>query len=238
MISIILVEPKNSGNIGAIARIMKNFEFSELILVNPKVNHLSQTAKNRAKHAQEILKKAKVKKSDKKLDKILGGYDYLIGTTGKIGSDYNIPRSPITPEKLAEKLKDKKLLKKKIGLIFGRENKGLYNKEIQICDFVVHIPGNKKYPVFNLSHSIGIILYELFKKKPDKTTSSSSHIVYASKTEKDQLEKLLNKALNNLEFSTAEKKLTQKKVWKRLIGKSFLTKREAYALMGFFRKLI
>ena len=45
MISIVLVEPKNSGNVGAIARAMANFGFSKLILVNPKCNHLSQTAK-------------------------------------------------------------------------------------------------------------------------------------------------------------------------------------------------
>jgi len=62
MISIILVEPKNSGNVGAIARTMANFGFSKLILVNPKCNHLSQTARNRAKWGNSVLKKAKIVK--------------------------------------------------------------------------------------------------------------------------------------------------------------------------------
>ena len=60
MISIILVEPKNSGNVGAIARAMANFGFDSLVLVNPRCNHLSQTARNRAKWAQKVLQKAKV----------------------------------------------------------------------------------------------------------------------------------------------------------------------------------
>ena len=62
MISVVLIEPGKSGNVGAIARAMKNFCFNELVLVNPKCNHLSQTSRNRAKHANDVLKKAKIRK--------------------------------------------------------------------------------------------------------------------------------------------------------------------------------
>ncbi|MBW2996374.1 RNA methyltransferase [Candidatus Woesearchaeota archaeon] len=218
MISVILIEPKNSGNIGAIARSMANFGFSKLVLVNPKCNHLSQTARNRAKWAQDVLKKAKVVKKIPKLDT-------LVATTAKIGTDYNIPRSPITPAQLS------KVAKGNIGLLFGRESIGLTNEEIQKADFVVTIPASKKYPVMNLSHAVSIVLYELSKQ------DHTSHITLASEADKQQLMKLLNKTLNKMEFATASKKQTQIKVWKRIISKSFLTKREAFALMGFIKKL-
>jgi len=217
-LSIILVEPKNSGNVGAVARSMANFGFKKLVLVNPKCNHLSQTARNRAKWGNTVLKKAKVVKKTPK-------FDTLIATTSKIGSDYNIPRSPISPAELS------KVAKGKIGLLFGRESTGLTNKEIQKADFVVSIPASKKYPTLNLSHAVIILLYELSKK------DHTSHIKLATEADKKQILKLLNQKMNKMDFTTKSKKQTQIKVWKRMISKSFLTRREAFALMGFIKKL-
>jgi TrmH family RNA methyltransferase len=221
MISVVLVEPRNSGNVGAVARAMANFGFSDLVLVNPKCNHLSQTARNRAKWGNNVLSKAKVVKS---LNAVKAT---KIATTAKMGTDYNIPRSPITPEKL------NKIVKKDAAIVFGRESSGLTNKEIQECDFVAAIPTAKKYPVMNLSHAVSTILYELSKSKENIT----SHVQFASDADKRQIMKMLNSALKSMDFSTKEKKETQIKVWKRMIGKSFLTKREAFALMGFLRKI-
>lgn len=226
MIYLILVEPENSGNVGAIARVMANFDFKHLILIDPKCNHLSKEALDRAKHAKNVLKKAKVKKQE-----YLKKFDCLVATTAQIGSDYNIPRSPITPKELALIIKPKT----KTGIVIGREGHGLKNEEILQCDFIVTIPASRKYPTLNISHSVGVILYELFQALSEK--KSSDHIVYATKKEKDQLMKMLNSTLAKLDFVTKEKKQTQVKVWKRLIGKSFLTRREAFALMGFFKKL-
>src|SRR3989338_2323471 len=98
MISIVLVNPITPGNIGAVARVMKNFDFKELILVKPKCDHLSKDAMDRASHAKDILKKAK----KMQFSEVIENFDYIIGTTSKIGTDYNIPRCPITPEEFAE----------------------------------------------------------------------------------------------------------------------------------------
>jgi len=228
MISIILMEPKLSANVGAIARVMKNFGFNDLVLINPKCNHLSQTARNRAKHANDVLQKAKVKKKG-----FLKQFDYIIATTAVLGTDYNIPRSPITPKQLAEKINS--IDKLKIGILIGREGPGLTNKEILESDFIVTIPASPEYKTMNISHAVGIILYELFMKS--KKAKTHEHIIFASKKEKEIILKNLNKILNRLDFKTKEKKETQKKVWKRLLGKSFLTKREAFALIGFLKKL-
>ena len=222
MVDIILMEPAVSGNIGAIARVMKNFGFSRLVLVNPKCKHLSQEARNRAKHANDILENARVLKR-------VGRYDYLIGTTAKLGRDYNMPRCGLSPSELAGKLGQVK--KAKVGLLFGRESSGLLNSEIAKCDFVVTIPASKEYYTLNLSHSVAIILYELSKE------NHTEHIAPISSVEKRVVLKMVDGVLNKLDFSTKEKKETQRTLWKKIIGKAMLTKREAFALLGFLRKI-
>jgi len=231
---IILLEPKKQENLGAVARAMKNFDFSKLVLINPKCK-TGIKARKVAKHANDVLDKTKIKRIS-----YLKKFDYLIGTTAKLGTDYNIPRNAIDIEKLAIKLKTiinnkSKKNKIKIGLLIGREGIGLKNNEIDLCDILVTIPASKKYPTLNISHSVSIILYELFKSNKEK---SNSHINFATKKEKGVISKYLNKILNKLDFQTKEKKDTQKIIWKRIFGKAMLTKREAFAVMGFLRKLI
>ena len=224
MISIILIEPKKSGNLGAVARVMANFGFDNLVLVNPKCKKTAKEAIKRAKHGISVLKKAKVVKKIPKMDT-------LIATTAMLGTDYNIPRSPISPEQLSKIIPSKG----KIGIVFGREGPGLTNEEVLACDFVCTIPSSKKYPTLNLSHSVALVCYELSKSLSIKKVGE--HIALASKAEKDQLMKLFNQALKKIPFKTAQKHETQRRVWKRMIGKSFLTKREAFALMGFLKKI-
>ncbi|MBT5021534.1 RNA methyltransferase [Candidatus Woesearchaeota archaeon] len=230
-ISVILIEPKNSGNVGAIARVMKNFGFYNLILVNPKCNHLCQTARNRAKYAQEVLTKAKVRTF-----RILNQFDYRIATTARLGTDYNVTRSPITPESLGTKFRELNLNNSKIALIIGRESIGLKNDELELCDFTVSIPSDPTYPTLNISHSVGIILYEL-KKQLDKP-KLGDNIRPVTKAELKQMNKMMNQIIKLLHFTTKDKITTQKKVWKKLFTKSFLSKRESFALMGMFNKLI
>ena len=226
MVSIVLVGPETPGNIGAVARSMKNFDLKELVLVAPKCDHLSKESLERASHAKDILKKAKIM-NFKDLDR----FDYKIATTAILGTDYNIPRSPLSPEELG------KLIAKKsrTALLIGRESHGLTNKEIGSCDFVVTIPSSKKYPTINVSHAAAILFYELFKSSGKETTTS--HFKPASGKDKETILKSFDKLFDKIEFATPDKKQTQKKVWKRIIGKSFLTKREAFAVLGLLRKL-
>lgn len=229
MIEIVLIESRKQENVGGVARVMKNFDFDRLVLIKPKCK-IGMLAYKVAKHGKDTLKKTKIKDFS-----YLKGYDYLIGTTAQLGTDYNIPRNPISTEQLALKLADINYKKLKIGILIGREGSGLSNKEVNLCDILVTIPASRKYPTLNVSHATSIVLYELFKKISDE--KSNSHINFSTKKEKEIIIKYFNDVLNNLDFATKEKKETQKKVWKRVFGKAMLTKREAYTVMGFLRKL-
>ncbi len=227
MISIILIEPETSGNVGAIARSMGNFGVKNLILINPKCK-IDSDARCRAKNANHILDKIKIR-----TERVLKNFDFIIGSTAKLGKDYNIPRSPLTPAQLAETLK--KVKNKKIAIILGRESLGLNNKEIQMCDFIVSIPTSKKYRTMNISHALTIILYEIFKEK--NTEELIKPFTPMSAKEKHRILELLDIAMKKMSFETEEKRKTQRKVWKRMITKSFMTRREAFALMGFLKKI-
>jgi len=227
MISVVLVEPEHPGNIGSVARAMANFGLKNLILIHPKCR-INEESRRLAKNANYILDKARINGFN-----ILGKFDYIIGTTSKLGTDYNIPRSPMTPLQLAEKLKGIK--NKKIALILGRESEGLRNNEVKLCDFMVTIPTSKSYKALNVSHALSILLYEIYKEKMSKEMMQPYTPI--GRKEKEHIMKLLKIAMSKMDFSTAKKKETQEKVWKRMITKSFMTKREAFALMGFLKKI-
>jgi len=217
MISVVLVEPRNSGNLGAIARVMKNFGFSDLIVVNPRCNPNSIEARKRSKHALDVLKKVKVIGS---LDELK--HDKIVATTSVLGTDYNILRAPLAPDKLR--------ISGKTALVFGREGSGLRNEELRKCDVVVSIPTSRKYRAMNLSHAVAVMLYELSDCRIEGFREGT-------RKEKDALMNYISGVLDKLDFTTREKRETQKMLWKKIIGKSNLTKRELYALFGFFRKI-
>ncbi len=239
-VTVILIEPENPGNTGAICRAMKNFDFEELILVGPTFKTDSDDLRNRAKWANDLVDKIELipKYNEKVLKNIRKKYDYLIATTAKLGRDYNILRSPITPAQLAERLSELNLKNKKgvsVGIVMGREGSGLTNEELAIMDFTITIPTSKKYGTMNVSHATTIILYEIFKKISEENIVS--HINPISAPEKKQLFKLLDESMDKMNFLNEDKKDTQRIVWKKMINKSFLSKREAYALMGFLKKI-
>ncbi|MFH1132984.1 MAG: RNA methyltransferase [Nanoarchaeota archaeon] len=222
MISLVLIEPKLPGNVGAVARVMKNFGFSRLLLVRPGKEALSPEAFYRAKHAVDILKKAETVSWAE-----VRRFSCVIGTTAATGTDYNILRSPITPERLSEMK-----LPEKTALVLGREGEGLHNDEIADCDFSCTIPSQRRYRALNISHAAGILLYELSKKRKNIT----SHVQAASAREKQVIMERLDDVLKQMDFPSERQRETQRKAWKRILGKSMLTKREAFAVLGFLRK--
>lgn len=224
-ITIIAQEFKWEKNCGSLARAMANFGFEKLVFLSPQCDFKGKEAIMHAKHAKAVLEKAKTLKS---FDEALKKFDTLIATTAIIGTDYNIARSPISPDELYKRIKGK------TAIIIGREGEGMSNEEIAKCDFVVTIPSSRKYPTLNVSHAAAIILYELSKhSKKEKLPS----FPLATRKEKEVLMKLVEKALDRMEFSTPEKKETQRLVWRRMLGKAMLTRREAYALCGFLKKI-
>jgi TrmH family RNA methyltransferase len=153
-IHIVLVEPKYDGNIGSTARAMKNFGFENLVLINPC--EIGLECQKMAMHAEDIVKSA-MTFSD--LNEFLKNIQVVVGTTGILNLNEKAHiRNPISPKELSEKLSSKN---ESTAILLGREDFGLTNNELALCDLVVSIPTSKNYPVMNISHAAAVIMYEL-----------------------------------------------------------------------------
>jgi tRNA/rRNA methyltransferase len=152
-IRVVAIESKYPQNLGYMARAMKNFGVTDLILVNPRCKYKEGQAIKYAKHARELLEKAKVAKSLTAASK-----GFVIGTTGiwkKADNNfYNIANLSALRNKPAWKRS------KDITIVLGRDDTGLTTEEIRECDALVFIGANDDYPVLNISHALAILLYE------------------------------------------------------------------------------
>jgi tRNA/rRNA methyltransferase len=234
MLKIVCIEIEHAKNLGAICRVMANFGLKELILINPKCKKTDIDAMIRAKHsAAKILKSTVITN-----ETILKTFQTIIATTAQLGTSYNILRSPLTPEELSIVIHKENLLEDKkvsAALVIGREGHGLYNEEIREADFVVSIPCHPDYNTMNISHAVAILLYEIYKKLGTQRIEKKFH--KASAKDKEIILGLVDDILADMTFKNPSKSETQRIVWKRMIGKALLTKREAFALIGFLKKL-
>lgn len=226
MILVVFVEPEAPGNVGFMARVMKNFGLHRLFLIKPCA--LGEEAQYHAMHAQNVLRDSVTYPS---IGQFLENeqVDFVVGTTGTAGGSYNVPRIAITPEKLAESIDPDA----KVALIFGREGDGLSNQELELCDVVVAIPTSDDYPIMNISHAASVIFYELFKKvKP----YPRGEVRESSRQEREDILAYLDQILEELDYPSHkhQKALT---IFGRIMGRAFITGREAHTTKGVFRKI-
>jgi len=223
--SVVLIEPKYAGNVGSVARVMKNFGFSDLVLVNPC--ELGKEARKMASHAQEILENARILKNFQELTE---EYDFLVATSAIVATDKNYLRVPITPKELKNSLS----IDGKIALLFGREDYGLLNEEIKECDVLVTIPTSREYPTLNVAISVAILLYEISNLEKEMK-SEMRKFEKANLIEKKILIEKFNELVDEIYDNYPQKKIV-KKTFKTILGRAFVSGREAATLTGVFRR--
>jgi tRNA/rRNA methyltransferase len=225
MISVVLVEPEGPVNIGMVARTMKNFGFSSLILISP---NLTEESYDYAVHAKDVLDSAVILE---RFDDALELFDLAVGTTGKPGKNYLPDRAPLMPWELRETLEG---YPGRVGLFFGRESIGLKNDELARMDFTVTIPTSDAYPIMNLAQAVAVVLYELSKKKPEPAVEA---LEPATRREKEQLVETWSGLLEVLNYPRdAERRGVFVGVFRRFVGRAVLYGREVHTLIGPLRK--
>ncbi len=153
-IRIVLIGTTHPGNIGAVARAMKNMALEHLYLVQPKT-FPSADATSRASGAVDILSQATVCES---LQEAIAECSIVIGASAR---SRTISWPELTPRACAEKLSHE-AVNQKVALVFGRENSGLKNAELDLCQFLLHIPSNPEFSSLNLAAAVQVISYELY----------------------------------------------------------------------------
>ncbi len=222
-VRVVLVEPKNEGNVGAVARAMKNFEAEDLVLVRPC--SLGKEARQRAMHGIDVLEAAQ---SVDSFAEAVRGTDLLVGTSGiDTRSEKHFARISVSPRDLAARVAP---MQGTVTVAFGREDFGLLDGEIAQCDLLVTIPAAEEYPILNLSHAAAILLYELFAARSAKRPRRE-----ASGLEKEKLHEAFAALLDATDYPAHKRARTQV-MFRRLVGRSVPSKWEFHALMGVLQR--
>jgi TrmH family RNA methyltransferase len=220
-ISVVLVGPLHEGNVGFAARAMKNFGFSDLVLVDPCP--LGEVARACAMHASDVLERAR----PMTLEEVSAGFPLIVATTAGLSKSVcRSMRMPYyTPREIRDLIKD---IKGKVAILFGRENRGLSNEEVRRCDLICTIPASPAYPILNISHAVGIVCYEL-ADIPRGTYR------LAEREEMECLYGHLDHFLDRIGHPDFKRKNTLLMA-RRILGRTRLTTREVSTIHGILRR--
>ena len=189
----ILVKPQLGENIGACARSMKNFGFKKLHIVKPKINFPNHKAKATSVGAYDIVNKAKIFDN---VEDSINSFHLIVSLSAR---RRDINKKHITLEDFHKIITKKRNMN--IGLMFGPEASGLSNKDLSLSNYILQIPTSKKFKSLNLSHSLTIICYEIFKiVNKKKIKKSSSRIKISSKSNISSVLKYLVSLLEKKDF--------------------------------------
>ena len=156
LINIVLVETSHPGNIGSVARAMKTMGLSELSLVNPR-KFPSGEANALSGNATDVLENAKIFDS---IEDAIKDSTFVYATSSR---SRTIQWPTVHAEEGASLINNQVSSDKKVSILFGREDRGLTNEELQLANTHIEIPANPEYPVLNLAMSSQIVCYEIFK---------------------------------------------------------------------------
>jgi tRNA/rRNA methyltransferase len=222
---VVLVEPEKAGNIGSIARSMKNFDLTDLRIVSPKAP-ITEEAYRYATRGREILEKAKIFKT---LPEALKGARHVVGTTAIAGtSTRNLLRITMDPSQLALRLAE---TKGSVALLLGRESSGLTNAELEQCNVIVTIPASKDYNVLNVATAASILFYELFKIGSKNVSS-----LEPSRQAVERLASIFVDLAETVDTPPHRRRLADR-AFRNILAKSVVSRREVSLIMGVLRRL-
>jgi TrmH family RNA methyltransferase len=227
-IAVVLVGVKAPGNLGAAARAMKNMGLEKLILVNP-VAAIDGEAIAVAHGARDVLENARFFSS---LAEALAPFSLRFGTTCRMGRKRGVA---VTPRRMAQKVIPAHL-PSSTAVVFGPEDRGLANEDLQLCHYLVEIPSSPAYRSLNLSHALMVVCYELFCSA---RSGAPKLIRLDPPTEDagDHLHGSLRAAMRAAGFPTRG---SADKVFMdicRILGRAEMSAREVSLMEGFFRKI-
>lgn len=189
-ISFVLVEPKEPGNIGATARAIKNMGFTNLVLVNPA--SLTDEAYWMAWRSKDVIERAQIHKN---LSSAIEDKALVVGTTRRRGSK----RGAIVDVREGVKRIYEVAQNNSVSILFGREDKGLFNDEIEKCGFLMTIPTSELQPSLNLSQAVLIVSYELMRCEEIEDYHMERQF-YVQQQELEKLYERLHEVLKNIKY--------------------------------------
>ncbi len=231
--TIILVRPQLSENIGMAARAMDNFGLSKLSIVSPRDGWPSKKAESSAKHAHNIINKAKVYDH---LEDAVSNFDLVIATSNR--KRFLTKKTYNNFNDLSKKFNG---IKNNIGILFGPENSGLSNQDLRLANDIYTIKTAKLNKSLNLSHAVSVFSYEIFSQNLKSSKIKKKYEKTDQKVTKSELFNFINVLNDDIEnkgfFKPSKKKDSMIDNIYSIYNKMDLTKKELNMLWGMHKKL-
>ncbi len=229
-ISIVLYKPKYAGNVGSVARAAKNMGITRIVVAG--TTGLDRDAmQQRSTHlAADVLDAITYCDT---IEDALGGFNYIVGTTARLGK----ARGPfVSPRAAAQKVVDLSQ-KNRIALLFGPEDTGLANDQLRLCHSVVTIPTSREFSSLNLSQAVMILCYEIFVADTAKAADGDATPKLALSSELEGMYGQIKELLGQIGFLNSENPEYWMLDLRRFFSRSGLTSREVKIVRGIVRQL-
>ncbi len=226
-VRVVLVRPRYGGNIGATCRAMANMGISELVLAAPCPFKMVE-AKQMACWAGDILQ---ARRETPTLAEALAGCGRVWGVTARGGLYRSHVRSPRewAPEILQIALANR------VALVFGPEDDGLSNDDLELCNNLIRIPSSESYPALNLAQAVMVCLYEIFIAS-HTFISTQERTVEAPSELRERMFAAWRKALLEIGFMDTERDQHMMLGLRRILARAPLTEDDVAILMGMARQ--
>lgn len=226
-VRVVMVRPRGSGNIGSVARAMKNLGAKELAIVG-KARTRSFWARAMAVHGRDVLAETKCYES---IRGAIADCTLVVGTTCRSGLYRSHSQ---TPREAAPEIV-RAAQTGKVALLFGPEDHGLSNKDLEHCQLLVTIPTHPGYHSLNVAQAAAICLYEVYiaSLSPVRDTG-------IKRAEAEQIERLFDIMRNSLlkiGFLDSENPEHMLLALRRILGRAGLEDKDARILTGMFRQI-
>jgi tRNA/rRNA methyltransferase len=226
-IRVVLVEPQHAGNIGGVARAMKNMALSRLVLVNP-ADHLAMEARMMAMHALDILQQAQVVGS---LSQAVADAGYVVGTTRRLGKSRQAQQTSRSIAPLLLEL----AASNPVALVFGREDSGLSNDELARCHELISIPAHPTFGSLNLAQAVLLVCYELYVSTATQPLPPPPTL--ATTAEIERLYTRMREVLHRIGFLHGSNPDRMMGYFRRFFARHGLKSRDVKVFLGVFRQI-
>lgn len=229
-VRIVLVETSHPGNLGSVARAMKTMGLSQLVLVNPKASPADPQAIAMASGASDILQQAKLVDS---VAAAVATCTLVVGTSARLRvSDWPQLTAKETAAVIFAQPKQGD-----VALLFGRENSGLTNQELDYCHYLGHVSTNPVYGSLNLAMGVQLFAYELWTQMNEAVPTSATQQPIANLQVLDGFYQHLQQTLLDAEFLDARNPEKLMRRFKRLCHRAQLEVAEVRLLRGVLRRM-
>jgi tRNA/rRNA methyltransferase len=225
---IVLVRSKDSANVGAAARAMKNFGLDELVLVAPRCR-IDRRARALAAHAGDVLAAARVVDT---VETAIADRQLVLGTSARRRTTDTLP--VLTPRAAATRL-----LHEGAAVLFGPEDHGLSNEELNVCQGYVSIP-TADYASLNLAQAVLLVGYEVHLAGAHAVPASAPRPEEDAPAPRDQLERFygqLASAFHTIGYTDAQRERAVMRLYRGMFDRVALSEREVAALRGLLSQL-